>query len=487
MAEVLGIIGGISAIVHLTEDFIKLTRELSDYLENIRSAPKEVEYFLHETSIFSALLYYFQEAAGDAAEKLDVKLKEKRTKLVRMIERQCKLVKGGFADLVKRFKQVNGTDISPIDAFWARIVWLMRKPDIVGLRLSLESAKANVSLLSNLFILEALMKKNKKDKRIEVLREQLRNAVQTARQLRKELAEHQRQQKQHNMPEAVQDTSYEAITTDTREIEKYVVNTIRSQKQRETRLYKTRSRSSREQPPDSAEWETRLHSPFTRPGTAISQRDGSGLVRRVRDPSFDQTVKKTVNHPDAPNVRTETVLSDIESYTSIVNGRSNIRHLPGKGQLHSETYGDRVRDHGNGVYVDRGEWPTQIHGSDADFTDAADRTGIDRRDARGQKTTLVPESGERTESDHSSGYARPSGTTHGDRAKPRSAVEEHEGSLGGRGSSRSRRIDPQDSQVSHESSDEGDGSPYRPVPPFGGLGGRRRPRRRRPRSQSPVE
>ncbi|KAI1081444.1 hypothetical protein F5B20DRAFT_65038 [Whalleya microplaca] len=482
MAEVLGIIGGISAIVHLTEDFIKLTRELADYLENIRSAPKEIEYFLHETSIFTALLYYFQQTAGDVAEKLDDKLKQKRTKLVRMIGRQCNVVKGGFADLVKRFKQVNGTEISPVDALWARILWLLKKPDVVGLRLSLESAKANVSLLSNLFILEALMKKNKNDKRIEVLREQLRNAVQTARQLRKELAEHQRGQRQQDEPGMTINTSYEAITMETREIEKYVVNAIRSQKRREAHQSTPSNRRSQAQPPGPPEQRVRLPFTATGHGTERNRTDGHGRIY----PPFDQTL---INHPFAPNLQTdESVPRNIDADDTHVNRSASnsarvppppVRHLSEMRQCRSRTYGDRVRDHGDGVYIDIGEWPNQIHDSDADATDNVNMTDADRHNAREQKRMRAAKRGEIDEPDPDEQHVKPLGHV---------AEREENGEAPGDGgrSHQSRRPDPEDSQVgqNNKSSDEDGQGPYRPVAPFGGPGGRRRPRR--PRPQTPL-
>lgn len=168
MAEALSLIGSLSAIMQLAGYLMKSTRELIACVNTIRSAPKEIEYFILETSIFTDQLRYFHDLAKDSTEKLDEKFKAKRALLVRKIVRQCRLVGRGFSPLVKRFVEVNGTGTEPFNTLRARILWLWKKPDVPELRLSLQSATANVMLLCNLFSYEELIRKNANDERLYV-------------------------------------------------------------------------------------------------------------------------------------------------------------------------------------------------------------------------------------------------------------------------------------------------------------------------------
>ncbi|KAI0164375.1 hypothetical protein GGR52DRAFT_118546 [Hypoxylon sp. FL1284] len=144
MAEALSLIGSLSAIMRLTGYLVKSTRELVACVETLRSAPKEIEYFILETSIFTDQLRYFYDLAKKSTEKLNERRKAERASLVQKIARQCKFVRRGFSRLVTRFIQVNGTGNTPFDTLRARIMWLWKKPDVPELRLSLQSATANV-------------------------------------------------------------------------------------------------------------------------------------------------------------------------------------------------------------------------------------------------------------------------------------------------------------------------------------------------------
>ncbi|KAI6090008.1 hypothetical protein F4821DRAFT_46492 [Hypoxylon rubiginosum] len=247
MAEALSLIGSLSAIMQLTGYLVKSTRELVACVETIRSAPKEIEYFILETSIFTDQLRYFHDLAKDSTEKLDEKFKAKRASLVRKIVRQCRLVKRGFSRLVRRFIEVNGTGTAPFNALRARILWLWKKPDLPELRLSLQSATANVMLLCNLFSYEELIRKNANDERLEMLQEQLQNWVSTVKKLRHELADYQRRKQSTSESESMADISHSTID-DTRELERYVAKAIRSYSQ-ETAIPRARRRSSSPGPP----------------------------------------------------------------------------------------------------------------------------------------------------------------------------------------------------------------------------------------------
>ncbi|KAI5860301.1 hypothetical protein GGS23DRAFT_599670 [Durotheca rogersii] len=236
MTEALARVSGLTAIVQLTGCMIRLTKDLRVCMKTVRSAPKEIEYFIRETSIFTDQLRYFYSLVGESAGESDGKHKRGRASLVRKIVRQCRYIERDYTDLVNCFVEVNGADTSPFHSIRARILWTWRKPDVPGLRLSLHSATANVMLLCNLFAYEKLMAKGeseKDDEIAEMLRDQLETCIATARKLRREVVEHQgRKPVTEGMP-------------DTRDLEKYVVSAIRSQEAREASLFDGRRRDSR--------------------------------------------------------------------------------------------------------------------------------------------------------------------------------------------------------------------------------------------------
>ncbi|KAI4866706.1 hypothetical protein F4820DRAFT_415876 [Hypoxylon rubiginosum] len=280
MAEALSLIGSLSAIMQLAGYLMKSTRELIACVNTIRSAPKEIEYFILETSIFTDQLRYFHDLAKDSTEKLDEKFKAKRALLVRKIVRQCRLVGRGFSPLVKRFVEVNGTGTEPFNTLRARILWLWKKPDVPELRLSLQSATANVMLLCNLFSYEELIRKNANDERLDMLQEQLRNWVSMVKRLRHELADYQsRKQSVGSELESTSDISYNSITEDTRELEKYVVKAIRSHAQ----VSEVRKRSSPPGPPPPGpiERKARETSPLPKSEIVVNgTEDREGVNRR---------------------------------------------------------------------------------------------------------------------------------------------------------------------------------------------------------------
>ncbi|KAI1653352.1 hypothetical protein F4813DRAFT_259566 [Daldinia decipiens] len=160
MTDPLTLIGGLAAIMQLAGSVVKLTRELRVCVRAIRSAPKEIEGFILETSIFTDHLCYFHEVAKESAAVMSEHSKAKRAELIQKILRQCKSVKRGFARLVQCFTDVNGVDTAPLNTFWARLLWLWKRPDVPELRLNLQSATANVTLLCNLFMFEELRRRN---------------------------------------------------------------------------------------------------------------------------------------------------------------------------------------------------------------------------------------------------------------------------------------------------------------------------------------
>ncbi|KAI0108137.1 hypothetical protein F4814DRAFT_426923 [Daldinia grandis] len=300
MAEALTLIGGLTAIMQLAGSVVKLTRKLRVCVRAIRSAPKEIRYFILETSIFTDQLCYFHELAKKSAAAMNEDSKAKRAELVQKILRQCKSVKRGFARLVQRFIDVNGADTTPLNTFWARLLWLWKRPDVPELRLNLQSAIANVTLLCNLFMFEELMRQNAGSKtsadreKLEMLQERLRNWVATAKKLRCELVVYKKRKSPLGVPEMTLEDSHDAIAKDSRQLERYVVHAIRSHTKGEA--LSTNTRSSRRGPPGLIIRKTQEATALPRPIETATRVDAyeNGVFRGYMIPrrTPDETVEE---------------------------------------------------------------------------------------------------------------------------------------------------------------------------------------------------
>ncbi|KAI2618175.1 hypothetical protein GGR54DRAFT_648668 [Hypoxylon sp. NC1633] len=465
MAEALTLIGGLSAITQLTGSLMKLTRELVECMRTIRSAPKEIEYFVLETSIFTDQLGYFHDLAKESTGGVDEKLRAKRAILVQKIARQCKFVKRGFRRLVRSFIDIYGFYTVPFNTLRARILWLWKKPDVPELRLSLQSATANVMLLCNMFIYEELIKKNKNDERLEMQQEKIQNWMRMARKLRRELADYKR--RKQPVAEEVQDDSYYIIEEDTRELEKYVVNAIRSHV-RANGISRS-SRSSREDPPGPVEEELPASSslPGNRPISTGVESDKNSISSRISKEIMIERVPSVVEF-GLIQIGIGEAHSSLSETTEI---------------SHAGTIGSRVRDNGHSVTEEVGEWPTEIHDGEADDNSVVEIADVEQSAPTGTLPLTEEKPQGESEIELSPRQSGSSENAPSDNTQPLSPVEEHSERGGPSAGSRSAVPSETDSsQISHTSSMEESSGPYVPLPPFEGPKSRRRPRRPKPRS-----
>lgn len=194
-----------------------------------------------------------------------------------------------------------------------------------------------------------------------MLQEQLQNLVSTARKLRRELANHQRRKLPPQwVPETIPDKPYEDITEDTRELERYVVNMIRSHA-RESGLP---PRSSRQESSSPIE-EARVPASSIRSET-IPTESASILRPRAGEINVPHAflAEEASSHATASSVQEERGLSRtwIDESSSAASRR----------RFHERTFGSRVRDNGHGVYIDVGEWPEEVQNVDTGSTEAVE-------------------------------------------------------------------------------------------------------------------
>ncbi|KAI5922685.1 hypothetical protein F4810DRAFT_711279 [Camillea tinctor] len=279
MADPAVALNGLAAILHLSSILVKLTKELRICAEAVHSAPKEIMIFIRETTNFTSLLNYFYDVARDATENVEPGVRTRRARLVRRISQQCDYVSRGIEELVRRFAELSSSGgSSSFQTLWARIMWLLKKPDVEGLRLTLQSAMAAVSLLTSLLMWEELRRKDGDAERTEMLREQIENGLPMARLARRALAEHQ--QRHGRVVESVPTASYEGMKEGTFDIEKIVTSSLRSYDRPEGHLesYPGRGRRLSRLQPEPTVVEPAL--PPSKPSRATSTAGGQGQLNR---------------------------------------------------------------------------------------------------------------------------------------------------------------------------------------------------------------
>lgn len=150
MAEaVLGGFGASSAIVQILSSLIVSTRELRKALKTAKAAPKEIKYFYNEASVFTLLIDTFHGLAKDAPKPEGGKALRKRKRLLNGIEQQCTDVKEGVEELVIKFNRTyRGTGDTRAMTVWARVKWVVRRPDLDELRLLMNDTKMSLTALS---------------------------------------------------------------------------------------------------------------------------------------------------------------------------------------------------------------------------------------------------------------------------------------------------------------------------------------------------
>lgn len=159
MADPLTIVGGLASIIQIADALTRLSSELRHCIRTIRSAPREVQHFSLDLTNFTASLRMFYNHCATWLDGLDDSVdKNERKEHIAGIIRECDAVEEGFDQLLRRFFPEPSTImvfLTPID----RIRWYFRKSQVVGLKLSLESAKSSVTLLSTLYMCEDLRKR----------------------------------------------------------------------------------------------------------------------------------------------------------------------------------------------------------------------------------------------------------------------------------------------------------------------------------------
>ncbi|KAI8625753.1 hypothetical protein F5Y19DRAFT_243269 [Xylariaceae sp. FL1651] len=284
MADPLTIIGSVAAISQLTSGLVKLTTDLRQHAKDIHKAPEELEFFLLETSNFTGLLNYFTEVADRSSQEAGRKLK-KREGLICQIKEQCKYVSDGIENLVRRFGKLAHGNTAPFQTLLERIKWLLDKPDVKTLRLSLQMAMITVNSLTTLFMWEEAIVKNIVNERTKMFEQQLRNWQPMAKKAMKELRKHE--QKHEKTQDLRTSNSNHAMLVTSEEIRRRIASVIETHAQPGVGP-KRRFRTNREGPQEYMQTPKPVTVPKPRlssvsPASSASTGSRSSTIARPRD------------------------------------------------------------------------------------------------------------------------------------------------------------------------------------------------------------
>ncbi|OTB07011.1 hypothetical protein M426DRAFT_318378 [Hypoxylon sp. CI-4A] len=327
-----------------------------------------------------------------------------------------------------------------------------------------------------------------------MVKEKLRDWVSIARKLRHELNEHRRQKQRFEwQPEVTPDESYDDIM-DTRDLERYVVKAIRSHA-KEVALSRSASSTSRREPPSPARQVPREVSSSPEPNEAPVQADALEVASTQRQPTPNQSRKGIIEIYLSRNPSPRRVSSNgriiEERYSSRSPKPKSSLSEPSELSTHVSTIGSRIRDQGNGVFMEIGEWPEEVCRSEDNLNEAVEDPNIDQRPQAASNSQIVEEKrGSESEAELSPRDSESSKTVHEEEG-PEIRIHSKSPSIVEEGPRQENQIielkSPSASELGSSRSGsltEGSSGPWIPMAPFGGPRSRRRPPRPRPRPRS---
>ncbi|KAK8095886.1 hypothetical protein PG999_013908 [Apiospora kogelbergensis] len=174
MAEAaLGALGALSSILQIANSLVSSTRELRRSIKVAKGAPTEIHAFHNETIFLTTLIRTFHKLARDAPEPTKRKKLRERDILLAYVQQQCDMILDGVTELVNKFIDTHGagggnSSSVKVMTIWARVLWVIRRPDMEELKLSMNETKLNLSLLTNLFMWEEARRKSNNEDRMYV-------------------------------------------------------------------------------------------------------------------------------------------------------------------------------------------------------------------------------------------------------------------------------------------------------------------------------
>ncbi|KAF9735605.1 hypothetical protein PMIN02_008705 [Paraphaeosphaeria minitans] len=205
MVELLGAVGLFASIIQIADALTRLSSEFRRFVHTVKYAPQEVKYFHRDLSNFSASLRWFHRISKSCLAELEKDgspMKKERELHIAGVVKECEVVEDGFAALLNKFLGNPATHTPHIASPVDRLRWYFRKPSVVGLKLSLESAKSTVELFMTLHISESLHKeilelqKASKEvsedlkRQLHFVQQQLKEQTKASKDRHKQLIEH---------------------------------------------------------------------------------------------------------------------------------------------------------------------------------------------------------------------------------------------------------------------------------------------------------
>ncbi|KAK7189602.1 hypothetical protein DPSP01_014561 [Paraphaeosphaeria sporulosa] len=244
MVDPLSAVGLLASIIQIADGLTRLSSEFKRCIRTVRYAPQEVKCFHRELSNFSASLRWFHRISKSCLRELEKErspMRRERELHIAGVIKECEVVEDGFGALLSKFLRTSATHAPRITSPVDRLRWYFRKPSVVGLRLSLDSAKSTVELFMTLYTFESLHKEifelQSASKEVsEDLKRQLRCVQQQLKEQRKTSDERHRQliehldRMQYSAPILI--PGMRLILVETRALERKATRSLRKENQK---------------------------------------------------------------------------------------------------------------------------------------------------------------------------------------------------------------------------------------------------------------
>lgn len=146
MADQLSTVGGIDAVMDISQALLHVTSKLKLCLRTTSYVPTEIDHLSRECLSFSTELRWFYKryhgSSGLGKASHDT---EGRSTHITGIIKQCIAVKTGLKELLSRYMFLDGRPRAGYGGM-DRVRWYFRRHQLTGLRFLLESAKSSVIL-----------------------------------------------------------------------------------------------------------------------------------------------------------------------------------------------------------------------------------------------------------------------------------------------------------------------------------------------------
>ncbi|KAH8671261.1 hypothetical protein BX600DRAFT_548270 [Xylariales sp. PMI_506] len=488
-------LGALAAIAQITGNIFTLTEKVHRCIKGIRSAPKEVKYFFKEVSLFAGQVDMFSEKAEEFNKRLGKRWDKRFAKNCKIIKAQYEIIEEHIEHFVDRFITIHEHNDTRARLIWARFLWTLARPDIQGLYLLINSTKANAMIYTLFLMLEETLQKGAADNdpKIRKLQDMVRSLQRIERQARRDLSKFAEIQGLRGL--FFSDGDEIVFLEGSQTIENFIKKSVRQEFRRvhESRRYNTETQDNGNEVSPSArpKGSPRSSELHASSNTSAASTVGQGSSPIANWPGSCARANAGKGTEPASRTSRQSHTSLAESTGSKISPRVETSRGPptesSGGRTQRRTFDNILRDDGTKVSEYRGFWHPDSQKDDNDNEDAT----ISTAPRHTNNTTATGTESRRSSRTRDSRVEGRAGGSSGSsvrelRATPSSLVSPEKTETQAESSStaaNAKRQDHKHLKSDRASSRSDESHRWKPVPPFGGPGDRKRPKL--PRSSSP--